>query len=159
MTHSLTASMARHWRAASEANLSSWNSQRAPQYCQSPPPAPIPSIPLVSDANRCFTEFSLEPVPVSCVGTLQVPSFSEMKLNVKTPVLVGGTWMLERITIKPSVVVARAVVGQSDPEGVCVQVISHTLDIATVYNGTKIAALGPIEDVMTVALVQQLEPH
>ena len=65
---------------------------------------------------------------------------------------------MERITIKPSVVVARAVVGQSDPKGVCVQVISHTLDIATVYNGTKIAALGPIEDVMTVALVQQLEP-
>ena len=61
--------------------------------------------------------------------------------------------MLECIAIKPSAVVARAGVGTSDPEGVRVRVINHTLDIATVYHWTKIAALEPIEDVMTVALI------
>ena len=112
-------------------------------------------LPLVSDARRCFPEFPLEPVPVSCVGTVQVPPFSEMELDVKTPVLVGGTWMLERIAIKPSVVVARAVVCPSDPQGVRVRVINPTPDVATVYKGTKIAVLEPIEDVITIAPVQQ----
>ena len=42
-------------------------------------------------------------------------------------------------------------VGPSYP----VRVINHTLDIATVRNGTKIAVLEPIEDVMTVAPVKQ----
>ena len=54
---------------------------------------------------------------------------------------------VEGLAIKPSVVVAHVVVGPSYP----VRVINHTLDIATVYNGTKIAVLEPIEDVMTVA--------
>ena len=81
--------------------------------------------------------------------------FSEMELDVKTPVLVGGTWMLERIAIKPSVVVARAVVCPSDPQGVRVRVINPTPDVATVYKGTKIAVLEPIEDVVTIAPVQQ----
>ena len=57
-----------------------------------------------------------------------------------------------------SVVVAHAVDGPSDPEGVCVQVINHPLVIATDYNGSKRAVLDPIEEIMTVALVQQLEP-
>ena len=61
--------------------------------------------------------------------------------------------MLECIAIKPSAVVAHAVVGPPDSEGVHVRVINHTLDIATVYNWTKIAALEPIEDIMTVALI------
>ena len=30
-------------------------------------------LPLVSDARRCFAEFPLAPVPVSCVGMVQVP--------------------------------------------------------------------------------------
>ena len=54
---------------------------------------------------------------------------------------------IEGLAIKPSVVVAHAVVGPSYR----VRVINHTLDIATVYNGTKTAVLEPIEDVMTVA--------
>ena len=54
---------------------------------------------------------------------------------------------IEGLAIKPSVVVAHAVVGPSYR----VRVINHTLDIATFYNGTKTAVLEPIEDVMTVA--------
>ena len=78
-----------------------------------------------------------------------------MELDVKTPVLVGETWMLERIAIKPSVVVVCAVVCPSDPQGVRVRVINPTLDVATVYKGTKITVLEPIEDVVTIAPVQQ----
>ena len=112
-------------------------------------------LPLVSDARRCFPEFPLEPVPVSCVGTVQVPPFSEMEIDVKTPVLVGGTWMVERIAIKSCVVVARAVVCPSNPQGVCVRVINPTPDVATVYKGTKIAVLEPVDDIITAASVQQ----
>ena len=65
--------------------------------------------------------------------------------------------MLEHIAVKPSVVVDHAVVCPSDPEGVRVRVINPTPDIATVYNGTMIAVLEPIEDVMTVAPIQQTD--
>ena len=58
-----------------------------------------------------------------------------MELDVKMAVLVREQWTLERIAIKPSFVVAPAVVYPLDPQGICVWVINLAPDIATVYKG------------------------
>ena len=52
--------------------------------------------------------------------------------------LVSRDWMLERLPLKASVVVAQALVCPRDSHGVCMRVINPTTDIVILHKGTKV---------------------
>ena len=93
------------------------------------------------------------PVPVALVETVQVPPMAEMEVRGEVTQPVSGTWVVERVPLKASVVVARAVVIPTGGQGVCMRVINPTPDTVTIYKGTKLATLEPVDDVSTVMTV------
>ena len=111
-------------------------------------------LPLVT-GDRSAPEDNLEPVTVSIVKTVQVPPMSEMEIRGEVKQLVSGTWVVERVPLKASVVVARAVVCPGSNHGVCMRVINPTPDMVTLYKGTKVAILEAVDDTTPVAAVRQ----
>ena len=111
-------------------------------------------LPLVT-GDRSASEDNSEPVTVSLVKTVQVPPMSEMEIGGEVKQLVSGTWVVERVPLKASVVVARAVVCPGSNHGVCMRVINPTPDIVTLYKGTKVAILEAVDDTTPVAAVKQ----
>ena len=63
--------------------------------------------------------------------------------------------MVERVPLKASVVVARAVVCPGSNHGVSIRVINPTPDIVTLNKGTKVAILEAVDDATPVAAVKQ----
>ena len=80
---------------------------------------------------------------------------SKMEVEGEVKQLVSGDWVLERVPLKASVVVARAVVCPGDSHGVCMRVINPTTDIVTLYKGTKVATLERVDDATPVAVIKQ----
>lgn len=96
-----------------------------------------------------------ELVRVALVETVQVPPMSKMEINGEAQQPVSGTWVVERVPLKASVVVARAVVHPGGNQRVRMRVINPTPDMVTMYKGTRIATLRLIDDVTAVAAIQQ----
>ena len=112
-------------------------------------------LPLVTERDRSAPEDHSEPVTVSLVKTVQVPPMSEMEIGGEVQQLASGTWVVERVSLKASDVVARAVVCPGGNHGVCMRVINLTTDIVTLYKGTKVATLEPVDDATPVAAIKQ----
>ena len=112
-------------------------------------------LPLVTGRDRSAPEDHSELVTVSLVKTVQVPPMSEMEIRGEVKQLVSGTWVVERVPLKTSVEVARAVVCPGSGYGVCMRVINPTSDHVTLYKGTKVAILEPVDDATPVAAVKQ----
>lgn len=110
---------------------------------------------LVTEKDQSAPEDHSEPVVVSLVKTVQVPPMSEMEVGGEVKQLVSGDWVVERVTLKASVVVARAVVCPGDNHGVCTRVINPTTDIVTLYKGTKVATLEWADDATPAAAIKQ----
>lgn len=64
---------------------------------------------------------------------------TEMEVSGKARQAVSGAWVVERVPLKASVVVARAVVSPAGGQGVRMRVINPTPDTVTIYQGTKVA--------------------
>ena len=68
--------------------------------------------------------------------------------------LVSGTWVLDRVPLKAFVVLAQAVTCPGGNHGVCVRAINSTTDIVTMYKGTKVATLEPVDCATLVAAIK-----
>ena len=64
---------------------------------------------------------------------------SEMEVNGEAQQPVSGTWVVERMPLKASVVVAQAVVHPGGNQRVCMTVTNPRPDMVTMYKGTRIA--------------------
>ena len=56
--------------------------------------------------------------------TIKVPPTSEMEVSGKTKHLLSGSWAVEKVPLKASVVVAQVVVSPARSQGVCMRVIN-----------------------------------
>ena len=98
------------------------------------------------------------PVPVALVETVQLPSMTEMEVSGKARQPVSGASAVERVPLKASVVVARAVVSPAGGQGVCMRIVNPTPDTVTIYKGTKVATLEPVVEVTSVSSIQEQGP-
>lgn len=89
--------------------------------------------------------------------TITVPPTSEMEISGKAKHLLSGSWAVERVPLKASVV-ARAVVSPRRSQGVCMRVINPIPNTETIYKGTKVADLDPVDDVTHVTAIQKQGP-
>ena len=83
---------------------------------------------------------------------------TEMEVSGKARQPVSGAWVVERVPLKASVVVARAAVSPAGGQGVRMRVINPTPDTVTIYQGTKVATLEPVVEVTSVASIQEQGP-